>query len=427
MKRFLLRHILSKRLNAAEVKFPTEIIFANGTSYQLISGTPEITMRFETSWAEWSLVLFDDIGFIESYAKEKINFDQTDGLEKLVKLFRSTPTGHGLVHPVAWLMTKWMAWRTNNARGKNVIMRNLNQHYSLPSEFFHFMTGELYGYTEGYLENGAETQNEAQFKKYEHLCRRLRLFPDAEVVEVGTAWGTMSLLMANKYNVKVTNYGLVDRQNKIFERRIQSMGLGGRIRNVVRDARELGKEKNKYDRYVSLGVFEHAGYHCYEEWLENIALALKPGGVGVMTFTGYSDKRFIHYITDKYIWAGCYLPKIGDVLEKMEKHGLTMVDVENARFFYADTMKVMREKMNTNWETIQSIDPSIFTEHFRRIWNVYYLGAIESFYSEHSTLNAYQVTFVKGRADCYPRTKDFLYAEPLNTTDMKEYEIPLRK
>lgn len=424
MHRALITYAFKAKLTRSEYQVPLQIQFANGHRQAIIPGEPEITIHFRSRLAEWSLLFLDHIGFVESFIAGQIDLKGDRALEKLLRMYRRVPPTRSMPHPVAWLVTRLLQYKNDGSRGRNVIMRNLNSHYGLPAAFFHRMTGELYGYTEGYIEHGSETQNEAQFKKYDYMCRKLCLQPGDRLVEVGTAWGSMALIAAKKYGATVTNYGVVKEQNRVFAERIQQLGLEDQITNVNRDALQLGEEKEQYDKYVSLGVLEHAGYHLYDVWIKGIADCLKPGGIGVITFTGYSDHTFIDYTINKYIWRGCYLPKIGDVIEIMEDNGLNVVDVEDARFHYADTMQVMLEKLNEHWEEIQCIDPQTFNKKFHRMWNLYYRGAIESFYSDHSKLHAYQLVFTKGRADIYPRTRAFLYEEQFTVEDMGDYEVP---
>lgn len=429
MRRFVIRKAFSYLRNS-DSKFPVEVIFANGSKYRNLRGKPEVIVHFKTHLSEWMTVLLNYIGFIEMYRSGEIDIDGPEGdKEALRKLLRmnfemyKSPLDSSF-NPVAWMFKRWQEWRLNN-RSYLQEKRNLYAHYNMPAEFFHYMCGELYGYTEGYYQTGKETQNEAQFKKYDYICRKLRIKPGDKVVEVGTAWGTMALMMAKKYGAHVTNYGLVDEQNRIFMERVAHMGLQGRIRNEQRDCRELGHEKERYDKYVSLGVLEHAGKDCVEDWIRNIAECLKPGGIGVITNVGHYNRYYTDFIIGKYIWRGCYFPNMGDILRHFEKYDLHVVDLEDTHFLYADTMEVMLAKMLEHWNKIQAINPRIFDERFRRIWMLYYLGSIEGFRSKGSGLQTFQYTFVKGRGDVYPRTRGFLYSRPFDTSDMREYEVPL--
>ncbi|MDB5238351.1 MAG: Methyltransferase, cyclopropane fatty acid synthase [Candidatus Kaiserbacteria bacterium] len=388
MKRYFIRNHFAS-LARSDSKFPIKVVFANGSVYQNLDGEAEIIVRFNTNKGEWRTIVLDYIGFIEAYRLGEIDIEGKGGsVEALRKLTRMSyeliedPLVDGL-GPVSWLLKLIQEYRLNN-RSYLTEKKNLYAHYNMPAEFFHYMNGELYGYTEGYYETGKESQNEAQFKKYDYICRRLRLKPGDKVVEVGSAWGTMALMMAKKYGANVVNYGLVDEQNRIMGERIIKMGLQDKIKIEQRDCRELGHEKERYDKYVSLGVLEHAGKDCVEDWIRNIAEALKPGGIGVLTNVGYMSRHYDDYLIGKYIWRGCYFPKMGDVLQYLEKYDLHLVDLEDTHLLYADTMEVMLAKMYEHWDKIQLINPRIFDDKFKRIWTVYYIGAIEAFRSKKS-------------------------------------------
>lgn len=425
MKRLAIRMVIGAYRNSAS-KFPIKVVFSNGSTYQNLPGKPQVTLVFKNNRAEWRTFFFDYVGFMESFREGDIDIEGEDAVRKLIRMcYELTPStrASGFTNPLNAIRYAWQEWRRNNKRYLQE-KANLYHHYNLPAEFFHIMTGELYGYTEGYFETGKETQNEAQYKKYEYMCRKLCLKKGDKLVEVGTAWGTLALMAAKKYGAEVVNYGIVKGQNRVLRERIARMGLQGRIVTQERDARELRHERERYDKYVSLGVFEHAGKDAQRDWIESIAACLKQGGIGVITFTGHMRHRPMDYLISKYVWFGCHLPSLAETLQYMEDNELNVVDVENARFHYADTMEMMLRNMHEHWPEIRKINPRIFDERFKRIWTVYYLGAIEAFRAEHKTFHAFQLVFVKGRKDVYPRTRKFLYRKKFDTSDMQEYEVP---
>src|SRR5262249_38928202 len=151
-------------------RYPMKVVFADGSSFQPVPGEPEVTMIFRTNGAEWRTLFFNYIGFCEAYRNGTIDLEGDDALRKLVRMNYDVPEKYKMMNPVIALMQRIQAWWLNN-KDRVVEVDNLYRHYNLPSEFFHLMIGELYGYTEGYYEDGNETQNEAQFKKYDYMCR----------------------------------------------------------------------------------------------------------------------------------------------------------------------------------------------------------------------------------------------------------------
>ncbi|HEY4487194.1 MAG TPA: class I SAM-dependent methyltransferase [Candidatus Paceibacterota bacterium] len=432
MMQYAIRKVVSL-LGQSESKFPIKVIFANGNTYQNLPGDPEVTIVFKSRTAELRSFIFNYVGFVEAYHDCEIDIEGEDALRKLIRMSYEVSykykkkKGFQIPNPLIAVRDIFLEHRYNNKHYLQA-KKNLYHHYNMPAEFFHLMNGELYGYTEGYYETGEEKQDEAQYKKYDYMCRKLCLKRGDKVIEVGSAWGSMSMIMAKKYGADVVNYGLVDEQNRIMRERIKDKGLEDKIKIEVRDHRELKYERERYDKYVSLGVFEHAGKDCQEEWIEAIAACLKPGGIGVMTFTGrMGEDKLMDYIIEKYIWFGCYLPSLASVLKLLEKYELNIVDIEESRFQYADTMQVMLDHVLKNWPKINEIDPTLFNEQFKRIWTLYYTGSIESFRTEGNTNHAFQVVFVKGRGDVYPRTRNFLYEKPYELREIADYAVPFTK
>jgi cyclopropane-fatty-acyl-phospholipid synthase len=107
----------------------------------------------------------------------------------------------------------------------------------------------------------------------------------------------MSMLAAEKYGANVVNYNRVPEQNSVMQQRVAKRGLTERVKIVEKDHRELRQEPNTYDKYVSIGVYEHAGMDCQRDWIEGMAVALRPGGIGVLSSTTYMEHVPTEYLT----------------------------------------------------------------------------------------------------------------------------------
>ena len=147
---------------------------------------------------------------------------------------------------------------------------------------------------------------------------------------VGSGWGSMAMLAAEEYGAEVVNYGLVPEQNRVMQARLEQRGLSGRVRIVERDHRDLIREPATYDRYLSVGVYEHAGFAEQSRWIESIATALKPGGIGMISTTTYIEQFATEFLTIKYVFPGGSVPSLPRTLELLDHYGLHVVDVELA-------------------------------------------------------------------------------------------------
>jgi cyclopropane-fatty-acyl-phospholipid synthase len=388
------------------------LIFPDGEEYQTAAGTPKVTIIFKSKAALRRSILFDQIGLIEGYKEGLIDIKGHDALHELIKIgYKAGSNGFAwhVRNPLSLAKKLLLQYRTSNKSRKQA-KRNAVHHYGMPAEFFRLFLGDTYGYTEGYYENGDESLDEAQHKKFDYICRKLRLQKGDKLVEVGAGWGYMSVLAAEKYGAQVTNYGLIEEQNRVMQRSIDEKDLNDKVKIVVKDHRELLNEPEKYDKYVSIGVYEHAGLDCQEEWIKSIAACLKPGGTGVISTLCHMNRQRTNYLIDKYIFPGGNMPGLADTIRYMENNGLTVVDMENLRPHYLRSLQEWYKLFVKNWPKIQAINPELFDESFKRIWSVYLLGSIEGFNSDSQRLNVFHIVFTKGRdVDFYPTNREFLY------------------
>jgi cyclopropane-fatty-acyl-phospholipid synthase len=372
-----------------------EVVFADhGTYHSSRLGTPDVTIVFRKRSAEWRMALGGVFEFLESYFRGDVDIIGEQGLRTLVRLGYEQPFGR-FEPPLTYVKRRLLEWRQNN-RNLAQAKRNAEFHYGLPMEFFHLLLGDTYGYSEGCWVGATSSLDEAQHENFDLVCRKLRLNPGDKVVEVGPGWGYMAMLAADKYGADVTAYGLVPAQNEGMRLRMRSRPLRGNVTLVERDHRELANEPAAYDRFVSIGVHEHAGRDCNEQWIRSIAVALKPGGRGLVSATFNIRKRPTNYCTIRHIFPGGYIPSLAETLLLMEKYGLDVRAVENRSYHYHRTVEQWRSNFEARWDRIRALNPVRFNEKFRRCWLYYLAGALETFSAAREIINCYHITFVKG-------------------------------
>ena len=388
---------------AAGQKYRLKVVFADGSVHHTSRpGDPDITIIFRTRSAEWRMVLGGVFEFLEAHFDGDVDIVGEHGLRRLIHLGYRKPWGR-FEHPLTLLKRRWLEWRQNNkdlAQAK----RNATFHYGLPMEFFHLVLGDTYGYSEGFWTNETRSLEQAQHDNFDLICRKLRLRPGDQLIEVGPGWGYMSMLAAEKYGAEVTAFGLVGSQNDGMRELMRARGFRGSVKLVEKDHRELADEPGKYDRFVSIGVHEHAGRDCNESWIHSIARGLRPGGIGLISATFNMAARPTNYCTIKHIFPGGFIPSLAQTLLLMEKHGLNLIAIENQSYHYHRTVEQWLKNFEAQWERIRAIDPVRFSERFRRSWLFYLGGAAETFEAAREIINCYHITFVKGRsADPVPR------------------------
>lgn len=376
-------------------KYQLKVVFADGSVHHgACPGEPDLTIVFRSRRAERRMVLGGMFEFLEAHFDGSIDILGDQGLRRLVSMGLRKPFGR-IEHPLTLVKRRLLEWRQNN-RSFAQAKRNATFHYGMPTEFFRLVLGDTYGYTEGFWDEGTRTLDQAQHDNFDMICRKLGLRPGSRLVEVGPGWGYLAMLAAQKYGADVTAYGLVPSQNDAMRELMASRGFEGKLTLVEKDHRELENEPCAYDRFVSVGVHEHAGRDCNEQWIRSIATGLRPGGVGLISATFNIRKRPTNYCTIRHIFPGGYIPSLAETLLLMEKHGLDVRMVENRSYHYHRTVEQWLRNFEANWGRIQAIDPTQFDEKFRRTWQFYLGGAAETFQAAREIINCYHITFVKG-------------------------------
>lgn len=394
MIRRLIRLIIDQV--ASGQKCHLQVVFCDhSTHHSAPSGDPDVTIILRNRAAEWRMAFGGMFEFLESYYNGDVDIVGDQGLRRLIHLGFQKPYGR-IEHPLTFAKRCLLQWQQNN-RDWVQAKRNAVYHYGLPMEFFRLVLGDTYGYSEGCWKEDTRTLDEAQHNNFDLICRKLRLNPGDRLVEIGPGWGYMSMLAAEKYGADVTSYGLVPSQNDGMRRLMEARNFSGKLRLVERDHRELANEPDSYDRFVSIGVHEHAGRDCNEQWIRGIAAGLRHGGIGLISAAFNIRKRPTNYSTIKHIFPGGYIPSLAQTLLLMEKHGLDVRLVENRSYHYHRSIEQWLRNFDTHWEQIHAIDPTRFNEKFRRTWLFYLAGSAETFTAAREIINCYHIAFVKGR------------------------------
>lgn len=390
-----------------------KVQFADGTS--LVNderGEPDVTIDFKSPRAEWRSVLFFPDGVPEAWIAGDVDILGERPLSRLAQLMHAslaTTPGRAMpVNPLLRAQTMLHEWRTNNksfAQAK----QNAEFHYAIDPRYFEMILGPTIGYSEGYWIEGTRTLDQAKHNLYEYVCRKLRLKAGDRVVEVGSGWGYMPVLMAKKYGADVTVYNPVKAQNDFMSARFRAQGVADRIRLLEKDHRDIAHESGAYDNFVSIGVQEHCGRDCYRDWIEAIARALKPGGIGVISTTSLMHKEYTNAVITRHIFPGGHIPSLPLILEIMDECGLTLVEIESLWPHYQRTLAQWFANLEARWPEIEKLNPAFFNESFRRAWTFYLDGTAENF---GYALDLSHIVFTKGRgADYYDLTHEALHNE----------------
>ena len=244
--------------------------------------------------------------------------------------------------------------------------QNVAHHYDLNGTLYDLFLDKDRHYSCAYYQDGDETLEEAQAKKLRHIAVKLRLDrPGLRVLDIGSGWGGMAMYLAANYGARVTGITLSKEQLEEARARVAARGLSDRVNFELLDYRKV---TGKFDRIVSVGMFEHVGVPHYKAFFDVVRARLEPDGVAVIHSIGTSgpptaSNRWL----SKYIFPGGYSPALSEVLPAVENSGLVTTDIEILRLHYAHTLREWRRRFTAKRDVIKGL----YDERFCRMFEFY--------------------------------------------------------
>ncbi len=278
---------------------------------------------------------------------------------------------------------------------------NIHHHYDIGNEFYSLWLGSTMAYTCAYYPTPEAGLDEAQVAKMDHVARKLRLRSGETVVEAGCGWGTLALHMARHYGVRVRAFNISREQVAYARERAAREGLAAQVEYVLDDYRNIS---GQYDAFVSVGMLEHVGVDNYTALGEVAQRSLGGRGRGLIHSIGRNFPAQLQPWIEKRIFPGAYPPALSQMMAIFEPWNLSVLDVENLRLHYAQTLRDWLALYESASERVRAM----FDERFVRMWRLYLAGSVAAFTT--GTLQLFQVLFAPGESNDVPLTRAHLYA-----------------
>ena len=166
------------------------------------------------------------------------------------------------------------------------------------------------------------------------------------------------------------------------------------------DYRQLNE---KFDRIVSVGMFEHVGKKLYSTYFNSVSKMLNNNGVALIhTIGSINPPRSSQPWITKYIFPGGYTPSLSDIVSPIEHSGLIPTDIEILRMHYAHTLKNWKKRFLSKKDKVLEM----FDEKFLRMWE-FYLASCEMAF-KWGDLVVFQLQLTKD-IKSVPNTRDYIY------------------
>jgi cyclopropane-fatty-acyl-phospholipid synthase len=394
---FTLLDVLLRRIvDRGELTF----IDAKGVAHRYGDGTePKVAVRACDRRLEWQLVLDPQLALGEGYMTGRLKMEQGriyDLLELILSNaeHRPLPAWTSVLDVARYLLRRLMQFNpTSRAQ------RNVAHHYDIDGAIYDLFLDSDRQYSCAYFTPDADLET-AQLAKKRHLAAKLAIEPGQSILDIGSGWGGLGLYLAKLGNCEVTGVTLSREQLKISRERATKAGLSRAVRFEFKDYRKV---EGRFNRIVSVGMFEHVGVNHYVTFFRKVRELLVDDGVAVIHTIGRAEPPTVtNPFIRKYIFPGGYIPALSEMVAGIERSGLIIADVEVLRFHYAETLRAWRERFLANWDKAAGI----LDETFCRMWEFYLAGSEAAF--RYQGLVVFQVQLTK-RMGALPIVRDYMF------------------
>lgn len=403
------KKLVSKFLGGTVRQGQLEIAFSDGsreTFGKAAAGFQNVAVRFADSKVPRDIILDPRLGAAEAFMDGRLVVE-SGGIMELIELLRANaPFDRGgrlrPPSPIRRIRNR-VAFGLEGFNNRIGSKRNVAHHYDIGNDLYRLMLDpEHMQYSCAYWDEGVETLSQAQEAKLAHIAAKLSLADGQTVLDIGCGWGGMAIYIARHFDVKVRGITLSEEQLALARERASHAGVSDRIDFELFDYRDLASSGQRFDRIVSVGMFEHVGRPQFETFFEACANMLVDDGVmllhtiGRMGTPGSTDA-----FTRKYIFPGGYIPALSETLAASEKFRLIHSDIETLRIHYAKTLRAWYANCQAHKDEIEAM----FDPRFYRMWTFYLAGATASF--EHGGMCNYQIQYVRNRR-AVPLTRGYM-------------------
>jgi cyclopropane-fatty-acyl-phospholipid synthase len=361
---------------------------------------PDVAVRLKGALTSLKLSLHPDLYFGELYVDGALIIERGtlwDLLELLGRnqLEQRTGPGNSVIGPLQAFLS-----RMRRGDSRRAARRHVAHHYDLPHEHYRRFLDTDLQYSCAYFADPSFSLEQAQEAKKRHIAAKLVLQPGLRVLDIGCGWGGLALSLAEMERVEVVGVTLSREQLTVARKRAKQAQLEERVRFALQDYREI---EGRFDRIVSVGMFEHVGTPNYATFFQKIRNLLSAEGIALIHSIGRINGPAITSAwTRKYIFPGGHIPALSEVAPVIERAGLIITDLEILRLHYAETLRRWRERFIESHRQ----EGRLSDQRFCRMWEFYLASSELAF--RYGGLMVFQAQLAR-QLDSVPLTRDYMY------------------
>ncbi len=274
--------------------------------------------------------------------------------------------------------------------------RDVQYHYDLGNDFYKLWLDESLTYSCAFFEDPSWSIEQAQSEKRRIIYEKLLLKEGDTLLDIGCGWGSIVIESAKSYDLRAIGITLSEEQYNYVKERIREEGLEGKADVYLMHYADLPKLGLKFDKIVSVGMFEHVGKGNIRRFFEVVSGLLKEGGLFLLHTIGKEFEGQTSRFMTKYIFPGGYLPYLGEIIAKTEGLNLCLLDIDDWRIHYYFTLKRWRERFLEHLDSVKEK----YGEVFARMWYFYLTTSMSAFRAGNT--HVFQILFSKGVKNDYP-------------------------
>jgi len=370
------------RLLGRRLRGGTVVVEDGRDHWKLGDGEPvvNVTIHDERAWS--GLLRKGSVGLGEGYVEGWWDADDLTDLVRILIVNTSTLRSalDGLGQAATPLVDQLAKLRPRTAAQDR---SNVQAHYDLPGELFEVMLDETMAYSCAVFERPGVTLAEAQRAKFDRLCRKLRLRPEDDIVEIGTGWGGFAIHAAERYGCRVTTTTISDAQREVAAKKVAEAGLADRVTVLGRDYREL---EGRYDKLVSIEMIEAVDWRAHDAFFGACSRLLRPQGLMALQAITIADRSYerakLHDdFIRKMIFPGGCIPSIEAIVRSARRAtDLIVIDLEDIGRHYAETLRRWDIALRAGRSRLRDAG---LDERFQRLWDLYLCYCEAAFLERH--------------------------------------------